>query len=76
MTDEITYYRRRAETELEQAQRAINPEAVRIHSALAEAYRDLVDQLEQGADRKAAANRAERKLPVEMADEELHVAGL
>lgn len=38
MTDEQTYYYRRAEAELEQAQRAGDPRAVRAHYQLAEAY--------------------------------------
>ncbi|GAN15295.1 hypothetical protein I6G65_10140 [Sphingomonas paucimobilis] len=38
MTDEQTYYYRRAEAELEQAQRACDPRAVRAHYQLAEAY--------------------------------------
>lgn len=38
MTDEQTYYYRRAEAELEQAQRARDPRAVRAHYELAEAY--------------------------------------
>ena len=51
MIDNITYYRRRAETELEQAQRVSKPEAVRVHCALADAYLDRIHQLERAADR-------------------------
>lgn len=38
MRDDQTYYYRRAEAELEQAQRAGDPRAVRAHYQLAEAY--------------------------------------
>ena len=36
--DDAAYYRRRAEKQLDLAQRAIEPEAVRAHHYLAEAY--------------------------------------
>ena len=36
--DDNTYFTRRAEVELEQAQRATKPEVVRAHYQLAEAY--------------------------------------
>ena len=35
---DTTYFTRRAEAELEQAQRATNPQVVRAHFLLAEAY--------------------------------------
>jgi hypothetical protein len=40
--DDVSYYQRRAEAELEQAQRAVTPEVVRAHYALATAYLDRV----------------------------------
>lgn len=36
--DDSAYYTRRAEVELEQAQRATRPEVVQVHYQLAEAY--------------------------------------
>ena len=51
MTDDLSYYRRRAEAELEQAQRATKPEAARVHRALADAYLDRIHQLERAPDR-------------------------
>ncbi|WP_242098153.1 hypothetical protein [Sphingomonas sp. CROZ-RG-20F-R02-07] len=38
LEDDSTYFTRRAEAELEQAQRATKPEVVRVHFMLAEAY--------------------------------------
>lgn len=38
MTDESTYFYRRAERELELAQRATHPDAVQAHYELANAY--------------------------------------
>jgi hypothetical protein len=36
--DDLVYYRRRAEAELEQAQRATKPQVARAHFDLAKAY--------------------------------------
>ena len=41
--DDVTYYRQRAEAELEQVQRATRPEAIAAHQQLAEAYLDRVN---------------------------------
>ncbi len=49
MTDEQTYYYRRAEAELEQAQRACDPRSVRAHYQLAEAYLGRVTAPTEGA---------------------------
>lgn len=38
LEDDSTYFTRRAEAELDQAQRATNPQVVRAHFMLAEAY--------------------------------------
>jgi hypothetical protein len=44
MTDEDSaYYARRAEAELDQAQRATMPEVVRVHYQLAEAYLERLE---------------------------------
>jgi hypothetical protein len=43
MTDEQSYFYRRAEVELEHAQRAADPLAVRAHYQLAEAYLGRID---------------------------------
>jgi hypothetical protein len=43
---DVSYYRRRADAELEQAQRATRPEAVRVHSELASAYLELISAAE------------------------------
>ena len=40
--DDRSYYQHRAEVEIECAQRATVPEAVRVHYLLAEAYLDKV----------------------------------
>lgn len=40
--DDVTYYRRRAETELEKAQQATSPEIVRAHFELANAYLERI----------------------------------
>ena len=40
--DDVTYYRRRAEAELEKAQQDGRPEVVRVHYLLAEAYLERV----------------------------------
>ena len=40
--DDFTYYRRRAEVELEQAQRAEDPAVVKAHYDMASAYLDRV----------------------------------
>ena len=40
--DDATYYRRRAETELEKAQQATSPEIVRAHFELANAYLERI----------------------------------
>lgn len=52
--DDVTYYRQRAETELEQAQRATQPEVVSAHYRLAEAYLERVG----GGDQSQVAERA------------------
>ncbi|WP_242187891.1 hypothetical protein [Sphingomonas sp. CARO-RG-8B-R24-01] len=44
--DDISYYRQRAETELERAQHANRPEVVRPHFMLAEAYLQRIAELE------------------------------
>ena len=44
--DDSSYYTRRAEAELDQAQRATNPKVVRAHFMLAEAY---LERLQPGA---------------------------
>lgn len=49
--DDAIYYYRRAEAELEQAQRATKPEVVRAHCQLANAYLERVDTV--NAARKA-----------------------
>lgn len=43
MTDEESYFYRRAEAELEQAHLAADPRPVRAHFQLAEAYLERVD---------------------------------
>lgn len=40
--DDLQYYYRRAETELERAQRAVDPAAVKVHYLLAGYYLDRV----------------------------------
>ena len=42
LQDDLTYYRRRAEVELEQAQRAEDPGVVKAHYDMASAYLDRV----------------------------------
>jgi hypothetical protein len=42
MADDQSYYERRAEIELEMAQRAKHPEAVRAHCGLADLYLERV----------------------------------
>lgn len=49
MTDDIDYYRHRAEIELEQAQQATEPEVVKAHVELANAYLERVNQLARPA---------------------------
>ncbi|MFL0419511.1 hypothetical protein ACH0CP_18575 [Sphingomonas sp. 179-I 2A4 NHS] len=44
--DDLSYYRRRAETELEQAQQARSPQVVAAHSQLAEAYLERIASTE------------------------------
>ncbi|MDV5825739.1 MULTISPECIES: hypothetical protein [Sphingobium] len=44
--DDLIYYRRRAEAELEQAQRATKPEVVKAHCDLANAYLERVASAE------------------------------
>jgi hypothetical protein len=41
--DDATYYRRRAESELEMAQRATRAEVVKVHYLLATAYLDRLE---------------------------------
>ena len=48
--DDATYFYRRAEAELEQAQRADKPEAVRAHFMLANAYLERVAETEPEAE--------------------------
>lgn len=38
LENDSTYFKRRAQAELDRAQRATNPQAIRAHSILAEAY--------------------------------------
>ena len=45
--NDTSYYRRRAETELEQAQRATKPEVVRIHFELSQAYLERLEYEER-----------------------------
>ena len=40
--DDISYYRQRAETELERAQQANRPEVVKAHFLLADAYLERI----------------------------------
>lgn len=40
--DDVTYYRQRADAELERAQQATKPEVVAVHYQLAEAYLERV----------------------------------
>lgn len=47
--DDASYFYRRAEVKLEQAQRARKPEAVRAHFMLANAYLDRVSEAEAEA---------------------------
>jgi hypothetical protein len=47
--DDLQYYYKRAETELERAQRAANPEAVKAHYLLAGYYLDRVYNQEASA---------------------------
>jgi hypothetical protein len=42
--DDISYYRRRAEAELERAQQATKPEVVKAHYELANAYLECIDE--------------------------------
>jgi hypothetical protein len=42
-TEDLLYYRRRAEREAEMAQRAMHPNAARAHALLAEHYRHIVE---------------------------------
>jgi hypothetical protein len=42
--DDISYYRRRAEAELERAQQATKPEAVKVHYELANAYLEHIGE--------------------------------
>jgi hypothetical protein len=49
--DEVDYFQKRAEVQIELAQRAENPSAVKAHYQLASAYLDRID----GASPKAAA---------------------
>ncbi len=44
--NETSYYRRRAEAELEQAQRATKPEVVRVHYELSQAYLERLEDEE------------------------------
>ena len=44
MHDDNSYYRQRAEAELERAQQAIKPEAVRAHYELANAYLERIGE--------------------------------
>ena len=44
--DDISYYRQRAETELERAQQANRPEVVRAHCGLADAYLERISSFE------------------------------
>jgi hypothetical protein len=50
--DDILYYSRRAEAELELAQRATHPAAVRAHYVIANHY---LDRVYGGTDRRARA---------------------
>jgi hypothetical protein len=49
--EDVEYFQRRAEVQIELAQRADNPSAVKAHYELASAYLDRID----GAAPKAAA---------------------
>lgn len=40
--DDLSYFRRRVDTELRQAERAITPAVVRAHVQLATAYRERI----------------------------------
>lgn len=42
LEDDSSYFTRRAEAELDQAQRATNPQVVRAHYMLAEAYLERI----------------------------------
>ena len=44
--DDISYYRQRAETELERAQQASRPEVVKVHFLLADAYLERIAPFE------------------------------
>lgn len=46
--DELDYLQRRAQTELELAQRSVTPEVTAAHDKLAEAYFDRVRVLKAG----------------------------